>query len=129
MMVIDASVVVAALITVGPGARWAEDIVARSFSAPHHLPVEVVHVLRREQLRGRIEKSAAALVLDDLDGLDVEYFEFSPLRERVWELRPTVSPYDAWCVALAEELGVPLATFDGRLAGAPGPRCEFVTPP
>jgi len=48
--------------------------------------------------------------------------------ERVWQLRANVTPYDAWYVALAEALDVPLATLDLRLATAPGPRCRFLTP-
>jgi hypothetical protein len=30
---------------------------------------------------------------------------------------------------MAEELGAPLATLDRKLAAAPGPACEFLTPP
>ena len=40
-----------------------------------------------------------------------------------------VSCYDAWYVALAEFLGVKLATLNARLARAPGPRCGFWLPP
>ena len=47
----------------------------------------------------------------------------------VWELRHTVTPFDAWYAALAEELDVPLATLDARLVRASGPRCPYVTPP
>jgi predicted nucleic acid-binding protein len=41
----------------------------------------------------------------------------------------TLSCYDAWYVALAEFLGVKLATLNARLARAPGPRCGFWLPP
>ena len=40
-----------------------------------------------------------------------------------------LSCYDAWYVALAEFLGVQLATLNARLARAPGPRCGFWLPP
>lgn len=40
-----------------------------------------------------------------------------------------LSCYDAWYVALAEFLGVKLATLNARLARAPGPRCGFWLPP
>jgi predicted nucleic acid-binding protein len=48
---------------------------------------------------------------------------------RAWELRGSVTYYDASYVALAELLDAPLVTLDPRLARAPGPRCEFLTPP
>jgi predicted nucleic acid-binding protein len=65
----------------------------------------------------------------DLQRLSVELFPYGPLAERIWELRANVTPYDAWYVALSEELGVPLLTLDGRLARAPGPTCRFELPP
>lgn len=46
----------------------------------------------------------------------------------MWEIRSSVRTYDAWYVAVAEALDLPLATLDTRLTSAPGPRCEFITP-
>jgi predicted nucleic acid-binding protein len=42
---------------------------------------------------------------------------------------PGLTSYEAWYVALAEFLGVKLATLDTRLAFVPGPRCGFCLPP
>lgn len=41
---------------------------------------------------------------------------------------PNISSYDAWyvAVAVAEELGAPLATLDTRLVKAAGPNCQFI---
>jgi predicted nucleic acid-binding protein len=44
-------------------------------------------------------------------------------------LRFNVSSYDAWYIALAEQLDAPLATLDRRLSAADGPRCRFLLPP
>ena len=66
--------------------------------------------------------------MGDLVRLPIDLHPFEPVAERVWELRESVSAYDAWYVALAEALEVPLATLDVRLARAPGPRCSFVLP-
>ena len=44
--------------------------------------------------------------------------------QRAYELRATVTVYDAVYVALAEALDCPLLTADARLARAPGPRCQ-----
>jgi len=48
-----------------------------------------------------------------------------PLLDRCWELRDTVSVYDAAYVALAEAVDAPLLTADRRLAAAPGAHCNF----
>jgi predicted nucleic acid-binding protein len=45
--------------------------------------------------------------------------------QRAYELRGSVTPYDAAYVALAEVLDCALLTSDSRLASAPGPRCEI----
>ncbi len=96
--------------------------------APHLMPAEVANVLRRAEAAGEITPDTATLVHADLLALPVAYLPFAPFAERCRELRGAVSAYDAWYVAVAEELGVPLATLDGRLVRAPGPRCRFLSP-
>jgi predicted nucleic acid-binding protein len=59
--------------------------------------------------------------------LEMELFPFEAFSDRIWQLRHTVTSYDAWYIAVAEELGFPLATLDERLAKAEGPKCEFLT--
>ena len=58
--------------------------------------------------------------------LEIELFPFEPFAERIWDLRRTVTSYDAWYVAVAEVLGFPLATLDERLIKANGPKCKFL---
>ena len=77
---------------------------------------------------GRIGAESASLAHRDLVRLDVALVPYEVVAARVWELRDTVRPYDAWYVVAAESFGVPLATLDARLVGAPGPECEFLTP-
>ena len=48
--------------------------------------------------------------------------------ERIWALRFNLTTYDAWYVACAKVLAVPLATLDARLTQAPGPSCGFLLP-
>jgi predicted nucleic acid-binding protein len=45
--------------------------------------------------------------------------------ERIWELRHTLSAYDASYVALAELLPAPLVTCDARLARSSGHSAEI----
>jgi predicted nucleic acid-binding protein len=80
-------------------------------------------------MAGKLERGEAAAAFHDLLALDLELTPFAPFAERIWELRPNVTSYDAWYVALAEELDLPLATLDRRLAGSSGPRCSFLLPP
>lgn len=128
--VLDASVVVAALVDQGPDGRWAEaELLDAQLAAPHLLLVEVASILRRMARAGQISDDIAALAHDDLLRLPVELFPYEPVAARAWELRPNLTSYDAWYVALAEQLEAPLATLDARLRGAVGPTCAFRTPP
>jgi predicted nucleic acid-binding protein len=128
--VVDASVVVAALIDDGPAGRWAEELVASTpLAAPHLMPVEAADILRRAALAGDVSDDVASLGHADLLALAVELFPYDVLADRIWELRGAVTAYDGWYVALAESLKAPLATLDRRLTRAPGPRCSFIGPP
>jgi predicted nucleic acid-binding protein len=128
--VVDASVVVAALIDDGPPGRWAEELLASTpLAAPHLMPVEAANILRRAALAGDVSDDIASLAHADLLAVGVELFPYELLAERIWELRGAVTAYDGWYVALAESLKAPLATLDARLARAPGPRCKFIGPP
>ena len=128
-LVVDATVVVSALIDSGPEGAWASEQMARGpLTAPHHMPVEVANVLRRAALRGEIPDGIASLALQDLLDVRFELFPFAPFAPRAWALRDNVTPYDAWYVALAESLDAPLATLDNRLRRAPGCRCTFRCP-
>ena len=125
--VIDSSALVAALVDNDSDGRWALSLIAReSLVGPEMLPAEVCNVLRRLELSGRLSTAEAALACIDMQRLNIELFPFAPFAQRIWELRHTVTCYDAWYVALAEALNCPLATLDQRLKGANGPECEFV---
>lgn len=130
MLVVDASVVVAALVDGGPVGTWAEQVVlTEPLAAPHLLPVEVANVLRRASDRGQISADVASLAHADLLDLSVEYFPYHLIAPRAWDLRSNVTVFDAWYVAVAELIEAPMATLDARLAAAPGPACPFLTPP
>ncbi|HET8539371.1 MAG TPA: PIN domain-containing protein [Anaeromyxobacter sp.] len=47
------------------------------------------------------------------------------LLRRAWELRASITAYDAMYVALAEALRAPLLTRDGRLARSHGHRARI----
>ena len=128
-MIVDASVVVAGVLADQRHDEWALEVLLRGrLAAPHLMPVEVTQKLRRDVIRGSVTASDADVAMGDLARLPIDLYPFEPVAQRVWELRDTVSAYDAWYVALAEALDVPLATLDTRLAKATGPRCAFLVP-
>lgn len=128
-VVVDASVVVAALVDSGPDGRWAESLLSTNLASPHLLPVEVASVLRRAASTGEITDDVASLAHADLLDVRVDYVAYELVAPRAWELRHNVTSYDAWYVAVAELLDAPLATLDRRLVRATGPTCAFRTPP
>jgi predicted nucleic acid-binding protein len=128
-LVVDASVVVAALVDSGVAGAWAErQLISNHVAAPHLMLAEAANILRLAAVRGEISQDTASLAHADLLALPIELFPYAPFALRAWELRGNITPYDAWYVALAEALDTPLATLDGKLARASGPRCDFVVP-
>lgn len=127
MIVVDASVVIAAATDVGADGDWSRQLIRRGdLAAPHLLGVEVLSTIRRLESSGHLRSEVATLAATDALSLPVVTYPL--LATRVWELRHTVTVQDACYVAVAEAIDAPLATLDQRLANAPGPRCEFLTP-
>ena len=128
-VVVDASVLVAVTTDAGASGTWAEGIIADGhLCAPHLVLVEATNVLRRLERARELTRLEATAAQRDLLRLSIDLFPFEPFAERVWELRNDVTSYDAWYIAIAEALQVPLATLDGRLTRAAGTRCRFSTP-
>jgi predicted nucleic acid-binding protein len=129
-VVVDASAVVAALVDDGSDGAWAtSEMDGEVLAAPHLMPVEAANILRRAVLAGDLSADVAALAHDDLLRLRIDFFAYEPLAGRVWELRGNLTAYDAWYIAIAEELNAPLVTLDRRTARATGPSCDFRLPP
>ena len=128
-IVIDSSVVVAALVDSGPHGRWAEEVLAGGLlQAPELVRAEATNIFRRLERAKLITTPEANAAQDDLMQLDIELFPFEPFADRIWELRHNVTSYDAWYVALAEALKLPLATLDEPLSKSNGVTCKFLTP-
>lgn len=128
-VVLDSSVLVAALLDVGPHGTWAEKVLTRgSLHAPALARAEATNVLRRLERAKLITTPEANGAQDDLMQLNIDLFSFEPFADRIWELRHNVTSYDAWYIALAEALGLPLATLDERLSKSDGVACEFLRP-
>jgi predicted nucleic acid-binding protein len=127
MAVIDATVLVEYMADTAQ-AGFAREQLSRHRDrlwAPHLIDAEVGHALRRHVRHGRLDAADADHALDELIAMELDRVEHAALLPRAWELRDNLSFYDALYVALAEAIGQPLITFDGRIAGAPGVRAEI----
>jgi predicted nucleic acid-binding protein len=115
LIVLDASAVISALLNAGPARHIAE---SEQLHAPHLVDSEVANGLRRLVRSGRLRPEQGWEALNTLRRLGMTRYAVSPLIDRVWELRDTLSAYDASYVALAEALQCNLVTADDRLARA-----------
>ncbi len=128
-VVVDSSVVIAALVDNGPDGEWAEEVLANELlQAPELVLAEATNIFRRLERAKLITTPEANAAQDDLMQLNIELFPFEPFAGRIWELRQNVKSYDAWYVALAEALNLPLATLDEPLSKSNGVACKFLTP-
>jgi predicted nucleic acid-binding protein len=126
VIVVDASVLAPALVDdAEDGDRARAEIAGQDLAAPHLVDCEVASVIRRACLRGDVSPRRATQALDDLADMPILRFPHTDFLTRIWELHPTLTPYDAAYVALAEVLESTLITADRRLARASGPTCRF----
>jgi len=126
LIVVDASLLVDALVggSSGDAAQAALGDGDEEVAVPAVLPAEALSGVRSLMLRKVISRPLAMQAVSGIASLRIPLYPFEPFVERVWELRDNVTVYDAWYVALAEALDVPLLTADRRLAETPGARCE-----
>jgi predicted nucleic acid-binding protein len=117
VVVVDTSAVIGALAGRPPSVEVMERLAGDSdLSAPYLLDVEFLHALRRLVLDDQLSEDPRT----DFAALAITRYEHTVVADRVWELRHSLTAYDATFVALAELLDAPLVTFDGRLARAAG---------
>lgn len=126
MIVVDASAALSALVNAGQ-ARTAMG--REQIHVPHLIDAEVASGLRRRVAAGDIDEHAGLTALRHWRQLGLIRYAGFPLLERVWELRHSMSAYDATYIALAETLGTSLLTADRRLSRAPGARCAITLVP
>lgn len=126
MIVVDASAALSGVLNAGP-ARNA--LAAEQLHAPHLIDPEVASGLRRQVAARRMSAADGWAALDTWRRLGLTRYPVAALLDRVWQLRGSVSAYDATYVALAERLGCELMSADARLARAPGIQCAVTVVP
>lgn len=122
MIVLDASAAIEWLLQSPAGIKIEKRLFSPSESlhTPHLLDVEVAQVLRRYVREKIISARRGQEALEDLADIPLSRYPHDFLIPRVWELRTTLTAYDAVYVALAELLDAPLLTCDGKIASASG---------
>jgi len=87
---------------------------------PHVVDLEIAQALRSLVRRGETGPARAGEALTDLGDFPLYRYPHAHLMVRIWEIRDSLTAYDASYVALAEALDATLLTRDTRLAGAGG---------
>ena len=127
MIVVDASAIAELLLQTEVGARVERRLYRTDVDlhAPHLLDVEVLSALRRLVRSGEVTAARAEDAIHDLGLLRIIRHGHLDLAIRAWELRQTVTAYDAVYLALAESLDAPVVTCDRPLAAATGHRARI----
>lgn len=124
MTVVDASIVVRLL----QNRRGDAELRARfgrqrHLHAPALIDAEVTSAVRGLLLTSkpavRISAERAEQMLNDFKDLPLVRYPMQPYQRRVLALRDNVTAYDAFYLALAESLGMPLLTDDRKFGKAP----------
>jgi predicted nucleic acid-binding protein len=125
--VLDASLLIEILLQTPLGIRHTDFVLDsnETLHVPHLLDVEMLQALRRLTLAGEISGQTAEAALITLLDLPLTRHGHTLFVGRIWELRRSVTAYDAAYIALAEVLPAVLFTCDGKLARAHGHRAQI----
>lgn len=128
MVVVDASALIEWFLGSPAGTQAAGRLFApgEAVYAPELVYAEVAHGLRRLVRAQMIPLLRAEESLDTLLDLQINTFSHTLLLHRVWQLRDTLSAYDAFYVSMAEALQAPLITCDRKLASAHGHSAQIL---
>ena len=118
--VLDASVAVEYLLKTPLGLTVTEIIENASLISPELMDAEVLSVLRRAVLNGRLAEARALAAIEDLTHWPIDRISHQSLVRMAWQYYRNVSAYDALYLSAARVHGLPLLTADSRLSRTPG---------
>ena len=118
MIVADASAVIEILLNTARGKTCRDRLFRRGeiICAPYLIDVEVAQVLRRYAALSDISSERGMEAIEDFRAFPITRYPHEPFLSRIWELRHNLTAYDAAYISLAETMGAPMVTCDGRLA-------------
>jgi predicted nucleic acid-binding protein len=125
-LVVDASIVIRLRIN-----RDADDMLRQRLSsprrlhAPHLIDAAVASGIRGLLGGGKLDLARAQEMVTDYSALRITRHRMASHQRRVIELRHNLTAYDAFYVAVAEMLQVPLFTLDAKFGGATGHSAEI----
>lgn len=118
MIVIETSAVVDSLV----GAKVPPELLARLADEEMHAPAlidfEVASALCGHALGGKIDQNRLDEAVTDYADLVIERYEMTAALRNILDLRNNLTVHDASYVVLAQALGAPLVTSDGKLREA-----------
>ena len=124
MIVVDASVLACAVADDGLDGRLARQrLSGEHLFAPELIDLEVVSVIGKAIAAGGLTEKRGLEAFTDFLAIPIERAGHTATLARAYDLRSSLTPYDAAYVALAELIDGPLLNGDTVLAREPGVRC------
>ena len=124
--VFDSSALVEIFVGASPDAELRRRALTGVNSAPELIDLEGAQTIRRFVRSGQISSAHGRAALNQVRDAPLTRVAHRALLDRVWELRDSITAYDASYIALAEQLGVPLLTCDAHLGRAHGHDAEVI---
>jgi predicted nucleic acid-binding protein len=118
VIVVDASVMVNALVDRPPNPDLLDLLADEELHAPTLLDFEVANALRGHALGSRLDQFRLDQAVDNFSAFSIERHPMTDLLGYILDLRRNFNAYDASYVILAQALNAPLVTVDAKLTEA-----------